>query len=121
MTGPDQAFLTQREADTLVIVPQGNTHDFRYDKLHHEYNELHRVLGGPDIKNMVVDLGDVQFLGSIMIGVIIRLSKTVGNNDGRIVICNASDQMTEILKVQNLLELWPQFPSRESALGSLTA
>ena len=114
-----EAFKIDVEGDAIVVAPQGDSHGFRYDALHYEYNQLHKALLAPDVKHLVVDLMSVEFLGSLMLGVIIKLSKKVKDRGGKVVVCNASDQMKTILEMQNLTGVWPQFAARGDALKSL--
>src|SRR4029079_17645120 len=101
-----EAFKVGVEGDAIVVAPQGDSHGFRYDALHYEYNELHNELLSPDMQPLVVDLLRVEFLGSLMLGVIIKLSKKVKDRGGKVVLCNASDQMKSILETQNLTGIW---------------
>jgi anti-anti-sigma factor len=114
-----EAFKVDVEGDAIVVAPQGDSHGFRYDALHYEYNQIHKALLAPDIRHLVVDLISVEFLGSLMLGVIIKLSKRVKDRGGKVVLCNASDQMKSILDMQNLTSVWPLFPARSDALRAL--
>jgi anti-anti-sigma factor len=114
-----EAFKIDRAGTALVVAPQGDSHGFRYDALHYEYNQLHKALLEPELKHMVVDLGDVEFLGSLMLGVIIKLSRNVKEQGGKVLLCNVSDLMKSVLDSQNLGNVWPQFNGRDQALNAL--
>ncbi len=114
-----EAFHVEQEGDAIIVIPQGDSHKFRYDALHYEYNELHRRLENPGAKNLVVDLGNVEILGSLMLGVFVKLARKVTAAGGRVILCNASESMRKILELQNLLQVWPLFDNRAQAMQSL--
>ncbi len=119
MNAEFEAFKVHREPKTLIVIPQGDSHGLRYDSLFEEHASLQSILKEPDIVNLLVDLESVEFLGSIMLGVILKLSRTVSEKGGTIVLCSASEQMQRVLESQNLSGIWPHFPTREQALESL--
>src|SRR5262245_66387243 len=98
-----EAFKIERDGAALVVAPQGDSHGFRYDALHYEYNQLHKALLEPELKHMIVDLGDVEFLGSLMLGVIIKLSRNVKEQGGRVLICNVAEPLKNVLETQHLV------------------
>ena len=116
-----EVFQVEQEGDVMFVIPQGSEHSFRYQTVHHEYNAIYRLLDSSDVKNLVVDFSAVDYLGSVMIGVIIRLSRRVSDGSGKVVLCECSSQMREVLESQNLHKLWPIYPSRKEALQALHA
>jgi len=114
-----EVFRVEQEGNVMFVIPQGSEHSFRYQTVHLEYNAIYRLLDAPDVKHLVVDFGSVDYLGSVMIGVIIRLSRKVSDAGGKVVLCACSPQMQEVLESQNLHKLWPLYPTREEALQAL--
>ena len=112
------AFDVEENGKVLIISPQGSEHGFRHETVHHEYNALFRQLEDQKIDSLVVNFGRVDYLGSIMLGVIIRLSSRVTNMGGRVVICCCSEQMMEVLMSQNLHKLWAHFDEQDVAIAS---
>ena len=51
---------------------------------------------------IVVDLQNVEFLSSALIGVFIRFKMRVRKNGSELKLCNASDDLMELLKVTKL-------------------
>ncbi len=66
--------------------------------------------------NLVVDLSNMNYFGSELIGVLIRLARTVTNGDGRVALCGPSPKMMEVLESMRLTKLWPIFASRDDAM-----
>jgi len=118
MTGNLEAFTVERDANVLIVSPQGDSHGFRFETVHYEYNLIHRMLADPDVVNLLIDLESVEFMGSIMINVLIRLTRVVTDRNDQVAMCSCSEQMKEILDSQNLFRLWPYFETRSEALAS---
>lgn len=111
-------YETQLDADTMIVTPHFGMGEFRYREFHMESSSLRRDLGGPDVKNLVIDLHDANYFGSEFIGMMIMLSKAVTGKGGTAAICNASEQMLEVLKTMNMDKIVPMFSTREEALAS---
>ena len=117
---PDQkVLLTEQQGETLIVRPQGLGLGFRYADLQTESNNICQRLSKSDVSHLVVDLGGLDYFGSEVIGVFIKMARDVTNRGGRVALCGASDKMREVLENMNLFRLWPHFPSREEALQSV--
>jgi anti-anti-sigma factor len=101
---------------TLIVVPTVDGCSFRYQQLHLEANSLQRKIESGAFSNLVVDLRNLNYFGSELIGVLIRLARTVTNGNGRAAFCCASPRMLEVLEGMRLTKLWPIESSREEAI-----
>ncbi len=119
MTELHKIFRVERDAETLILIPQANGFGFRYSDLQVESNVVRRLLDQTGVVNLVVDLGLLDYFGSEFIGAIIGLARHVSDVGGRAVLCNASERMLEVLETMKLAKLWPYFATREAALESL--
>ncbi len=117
MADPEKVFKVERAGDTLVVLPQGPALHFQHHEVHVESNALYRVLDAPDMKNVIVDLCDVDYVDSVIISSILRCLTKTKQRRGKSVFCNASENMKELLKSIKLGKLWPNFSSREEALA----
>ncbi|MDP7275925.1 MAG: STAS domain-containing protein [Planctomycetaceae bacterium] len=119
MPDPSKVFQIVRLASTLVVVPQGATMNFQYTDVHLESNELFRILDEPNIKNVLIDLGAVDYIDSIIISSLLRVLTKSRQLGGKGVFCCASDDVKEVLKCIQIGRLWPLFDTREEALGEV--
>ena len=119
MSQTREVFLVEQVGGTLVVVPQGPALNFRYPDVHRESNELFRMMDGPDLNNVVIDLSAVDYVDSVIIGSIIRLLQKARVRRGRAVFCSASDSMQEILKSIKIGTMWPLFATRAEALAAI--
>ena len=117
MPDPSKVFQIVRLASTLVVVPQGATMNFQYTDVHLESNELFRILDEPNIKNVLIDLGAVDYIDSIIISSLLRVLTKSRQLGGKGVFCCASDDVKEVLKCIQIGRLWPLFDTREEALA----
>jgi len=113
-------YETQHSGDTLIVIPHFGTGEFRYRDFHMASSSLQRDLGSKDIKGLVIDLSDAFYFGSEFIGMMIVFAKAVRKHGGKSVICNASEQMLEVLGTMNMSKIVPIVESREEALQALS-
>ena len=97
MPDPTKVFKIARLSRTLVIVPQGATMNFQYTDVHLESNELYRIIDEPQLKNVLIDLGAVEYIDSIIISSLLRVLTKSRQLGGTGVFCCASDPVREIL------------------------
>ena len=109
-------FAVDCDGSTLVVIPQVEGSGFRYQQLHIEANSLQRKFEMKQFSNLVVDLSNLNYFGSELIGVLIRLARTVTNGNGQAAMCGPSPKMLEVLDGMRLRKLWPIFASRDEAL-----
>ncbi len=114
-----EIFDVQEAPPNLIVAPQGSTLQFQYSNVQIESNKVLRLLDAPEIKNVIIDLHQVEYLDSILIGAIIRLLQRAKQSGGQAVFCSACDNMQNILSCIKLGILWPLFETREEALAAL--
>jgi anti-anti-sigma factor len=108
-------FKLDADGPTLIVVPLIDGCGFRYQQLHVEANSLQRKFETGQFVNLVVDLSNMNYFGSELIGVLIRLARAVTNGNGRAAFCGPSPKMLEVLEGMRLTKLWPIFASRDDA------
>ncbi|MFZ5981359.1 MAG: STAS domain-containing protein [Candidatus Zixiibacteriota bacterium] len=69
-------------------------------------------------KNIILDLGRVEWMNSVGIGMLISAMVTVKNAGGRLVLVNI-DKIENILALTRLITVFEHFDSREEALKAL--
>ena len=80
--------------------------------------ELVALADGPGRGVLVVDLGNVEFLSSTMLGVLIRMHRTLGARDRRLVVANVRPVVYEVFEATRLntyLEVRREPPAAEAA------
>lgn len=69
-------------------------------------------------KNIVLNLSRLQYLDSSGIGELAREYVTVVKQGGQMKVVGLSSRVEEILKITQLYQVFPEFPSEEAALQS---
>lgn len=79
--------------------------------------ELHKLIDGGK-KNIVVDLGDVKFMNSSGLGMLIGALTTVRNAGGQLKLARASEKIESLLIVTKLITVFEHFEKVDEAIGS---
>ena len=69
-------------------------------------------------KNIVLNLSGLQYLDSSGIGELARVYVSVVKASGQMKVVGLSPKVEEILKITQLYQVFPDFPSEEAALQS---
>ena len=69
--------------------------------------------------NLIVDFGNVRFLSSAVLGLLIRISKRIYERDGQLRLCNINPKIYEIFKITRLTKTFDIYKDVDSAVGEL--
>lgn len=69
-------------------------------------------------KNIVLNLSGLQYLDSSGVGELARVYVSVVKASGQMKVVGLSPKVEEILKITQLYQVFPEFPSEEAALRS---
>jgi anti-anti-sigma factor len=70
--------------------------------------------------NLVLDFGNVRFLSSAVLGLLIRISKRIYEHSGQLKLCNINPKIYEIFKITRLTKTFDIYKNVESAVESLS-
>jgi len=87
-----------------------------FDKLNEAIGEATDSAGG---ERWVLDLRQVEYVGSALLGLLVNLRQRIKSAGGRLVLCGLSDQVTKALQTCSLHNLFTIAPSRAEALKSM--
>ncbi len=65
--------------------------------------------------NLILDFGNVRFLSSAVLGLLIRVSKRIYERNGQLKLCNISPKIYEIFKITRLNKIFDIYKDIESA------
>lgn len=71
--------------------------------------------------NLILDFGNVSFLSSAVLGLLIRVSKKIYEQDGNLRLCNINPKIYEVFKITRLTKVFDICKDVESASRSLSA
>ena len=81
-------------------------------------SSLNGVIEQAEKINLVLDFTTVKFLSSVVLGLLIRVSKKVYERDGQLRLCNINPRVYEIFKITRLTKIFDIYPDRDAAIAS---
>jgi anti-sigma B factor antagonist len=72
------------------------------------------------VKNIILNLADVNYIDSSGIGELVSTYTTVTTNGGRLKLLNLTKRFNELLAITKLLTVFEVFDSEQAALASFT-
>lgn len=70
--------------------------------------------------SLILDFGNVRFLSSAVLGLLIRISKRIYERDGKLRLCNINPKIYEIFKITRLTKTFDICKDVESAAEDLS-
>ncbi len=116
MTTIRDLFAVEQQQETLVLTPRGDIAGFRDLDVHNQVQTLHETIDSGTVRNLIVDLGNSKYFGTVVIGIICSLAQKIREKGGQLVLCHVSDDMSQIFKVMRLDEGIPRFDNLKIAL-----
>jgi anti-anti-sigma factor len=116
---PLKFFRVDRDGNTLIAVTLRDITSLSDEHLEEELEDLQRQLEQPDVKNLVMDFGQVSYLESCTLNTMVSLWKRVRLCNGKMALCNVSSLAREILTITKFDTIWPILASRDEALTSV--
>jgi anti-anti-sigma factor len=84
-----------------------------------EWRAVQQQLDLPEVKNVVVDLGEIPYFGSTVLEWMVQMWKRAKAKGGTLATCNCSQIGKEVLHAARFDTLWDSFASRDEAIASL--
>ena len=120
-----EVFEYEQLEDVLVVTPQGDLFQYRFEALRNAYNDTYRKITDESVKHLLIDFQSVGHFGSAFIGMLIKLAKAVRGGGGEAALCGLTPDMKDVLDNLMLLEnvktdfFWVPHPNRSEALDLL--
>ena len=70
--------------------------------------------------NLVLDFSNVKFLSSAVLGLLIKLSKRIYEQDGQLRLCGINPKIYEIFRITRLTKIFDIYKDIESATEDLS-
>ena len=114
-------FRIEPGGDTLILSAVGSINMLLEDDMREECVALIDQLSEHNATNMVIDLGGVDYFGSVMLELMVVLWKHVRTGTGQFVVCNVPTVGKQVLHTTKLDSLWTIFPSCQEAMAFLNS
>lgn len=84
-------------------------------------HELFALVDQYGVLKVVADMGGVQFITSSVLGKIITLHRKLSRGDGKLVLCNLEEGVTETLQTSRLLKYFNTAKDVDQAVAEVNA
>ena len=78
------------------------------------------IVGQAERIKLILDFGNVRFLSSAVLGLLIRLSKRIYEQGGQLKLCNINPKIFEVFKITRLTTTFDIHKDIESAIEDLS-
>lgn len=112
-------FHREEQGQSLILTPHsplGGLFEAEIDK---EAGELLEMINQTWGTAVILDLAGSDYLGTALLGAVVRLWKRVSQRGGRLALCRVSGPVHDTLRITKLHTVWPIFDTREEALRLL--
>jgi len=103
------------EKDIVVIQPKGN---FVGGNETDELRDSIKLLSDKGNKKLIIDLGQVLYLNSTALGVLISAHANYTKRDGKVVLCQLNKNLENLFVITKLSLIFDSFHSLEESLAS---
>ena len=93
------------EKDTLTIYPQGDLDLVSAKKVKDSLESI--LCSRSGLKNLIMNLTEVRFIDSSGLGMLIGCYKLMHGRQGKMMICDANDNVYRILELSGIKKLMP--------------
>lgn len=101
----------------LALTPAMNS--CQWGEIEQIGNDVLKSLEPVNTPHLIVDLSDLDYIGSAMVALVVRIWKLVKAKKARMVVVNKNAMVLEVFKISKLNEVWEIVEFREDALGLL--
>jgi anti-sigma B factor antagonist len=78
------------------------------------------IESAPGRINLILNFCNVRFLSSAVLGLLIRISKRIYENEGKLMLCNINPKIYEVFKITRLTKVFDIYKDIESATENLS-
>ncbi len=119
LSTPGRFVRIDRAGDALVVSPLFTFASFTEADMAQEWRAVQEQLDAPDVKNVVVDLGEIPYFGSTVLEWMVQMWKRAKAKGGTLATCNCSQIGKEVLHAARFDTLWQAFDTRDEAIESI--
>lgn len=115
--GQIYGFEQHSEHGLLVLKPPMN--DAQWSEIEKAGDEVLHELEAVNTPNLIVDLSELDFIGSAMVALVVRIWKIVKGKKAQMVVVNRNPMVLEVFKISKLDNVWTIVEYREDAMFEL--
>jgi len=109
------SILSTKIEGAFVVMPDGRLDTNNY--MEAEKLVIEHIKGGE--KKIIFDFAKTDYISSAGLRVILQAAKLV-RKDGKIALCNANEQIFEVLEISGFLDMIKHYGSLQEAMASVS-
>jgi anti-anti-sigma factor len=115
-----ESFEIERRGDIAVVTPSSAIEAMPENLVEQAAQMVLAPLREGRLSGLVVDLGRVNYFGSVFISFLLRCHLMVKKQGAELVLAGVSDRVRELLRLTSLDTLWALYASKTEALEALS-
>ena len=112
-------FRIERHGEVIVLVVSSEVETLSWDLVAQAAQIILVPIRQEQCPLLLIDLSNVNFFGSVFLSLLLLCWKQVASTGGMMVVCGASSQARELLRITALDSLWAIYDSRAEAIEVL--
>lgn len=119
MADNDNPYTMEKSRGFMILSLQPKLNEVQWGDVQQIGNEIIPDLQSNRSPALLVDLSNLDYMGSSMVALLVRLWKSVQEKDGQMVVQSEQKMVTEVLSIAGLNALWEVVATREEALRAI--
>ena len=115
----DPIYLALRSEGDVVVAA------FKLDRITEEDNieqlghELFSIVDQQDCRKLVIDLQNIEYVTSSVIGKLISLHRKLHRQKGQLILCSLSAKLEDVLRTSRLIDYFQTAPTVDEGIARL--
>ena len=119
-TSQGESFRIERHGDIAVIIPSPEVESMHEALIQQAAQMVLAPLREDPPAGLIIDLGQVNYVGSVFISFLLRCHMLVKKHGSEVVLAGASERIRELLHLTALDTLWAIYRTRAEAMEALS-
>lgn len=119
MTSSESGYQLEATDQYTVVTLAAKLSNEQWGDIHEVGNKLVKRLKGLKTQKLLVDLSEMEYIGSSTVALVVRLWKTVQEQEGALAVISKHPVVVEVLQISGLSKVWTVVDSRDEALTEL--
>ena len=116
----DQSFRIERHGEVAVVIPSPKVEEMHETLIAQAAKLVVNSLKEDPPAGIVIDLGQVNYVGSVFISFLLRCHMLAKRQGSEIVLAGASEPARELLHLLDLETVWALYATRKEAIEALS-
>ncbi|MGC1272220.1 MAG: STAS domain-containing protein [Planctomycetaceae bacterium] len=121
MTAETTCRFEEIDHDVLAVVLRPELNEIPWTDIERIGSGIVRRVESRPMPRILVDMAELDHMGSAMVALVVRIWKAVSEKQGRMIVVNRNAVVGEVLEISGLASKWTIVPTREEALAAVGA